>query len=59
MAKKNKVVAVDAMAIKLGYIATPIGSGALHACRDENKTLKGPYEVEYMGEEVEEEGEQD
>ena len=58
-AKKMKMKRMDAMAIKDGYISTPISREDFHACADKNKTLKGPYEMEYMGEEVEEEGEMD
>lgn len=55
MAKRMKVKGVDAMAIKDGYIATGISPMELYACNDKGKTLKGPYEMEYMGEEVEDE----
>jgi hypothetical protein len=59
MAKKMKVKGVDAMAIKDGYIATAISPMELHACNDKGMTLKGDYEMEYMGEEVEDEEEMD
>jgi hypothetical protein len=59
MAKKMKVKGVDAMAIRDGYIAKPISYSELVACNDKGKTLKGPYEMEYLGEEVEDEEEMD
>lgn len=55
MAKKMKVKGIDAMAIRDGYIATAISPMELHACNDKGKTLKGDYEMEFMGEEVEDE----
>lgn len=59
MAKKMGMKYVDAMAVKDGYVATPISPMELHACNDKGMTLKGDYEMEYMGEEVEDEEEMD
>lgn len=57
--KKSSIKGVDAMAIKDGYIAMPIAMSEIYACNDKGKTLKGPYDMEYMGEEVEDEEEMD
>lgn len=57
--KKPSIKGVDAMAIKDGYIATSISPMELHSCADKGMTLKGPYEMEYMGEESEDEEEMD
>ena len=48
---------VDAMAVKDGYIAKPVSYDELVACNDKKMIKKGSYEMEYLGEEVEEEGE--
>jgi len=59
MAKKMKVAGVDAMAIKDGYIAKAVSYDELVACNDKGMTKKGPYEMEYLGEEMEDEEEMD
>lgn len=59
MAKKMNIKGVDAMAIKDGYIATKISMMDVQAPCDKNKTMKGPYDMEYMGEEIEDEEEMD
>jgi len=48
---------VDAMAVKDGYVAKTISKEELCATNAKYSTLKGPYDMEYMGMEVEEEGE--
>jgi hypothetical protein len=57
--KKMKMKGMDAMAIRDGYIATSVSPDQLFACNDKGMTKKGPYEMEYMGEEVEDEEEMD
>lgn len=60
MKMKKKSVSmkyVDAMAIKDGYIAKPVSKEELCATNDRYGAKPGPYEMEYMGEEAEEEGE--
>lgn len=48
---------VDAMSIRDGYIAKPISKEELCATNAKYSTLKGPYDMEYMGEEMEDEEE--
>ena len=55
MKKKNPMMKyVDAMAIKDGYIAKPVSKEELCATNAKYSTLKGPYDMEYMGKEEEE-----
>jgi hypothetical protein len=53
--KKMKMKGMDAMAIKDGYIAKAVSYDDLVACNDKKLIKKGPYEMEYLGEEVEDE----
>lgn len=57
--KKASMKYVDAMAVKDGYVSTPISPDELYACNDKGMTLKGDYDMEYRGEEVEDEEEMD
>ncbi len=57
--KKGMMKYVDAMAIKDGYISKPVSKEELCATNAKYSTKKGPYEMEYMGEEMEEEEEMD
>lgn len=57
--KKMKVKGVDAMAIRDGYVAKGVSYQDLIACGDKKYILKGSYEMEYQGEEVEDEEEMD
>lgn len=58
-AKKIKIKAVDAMVARDGYVATPISPMDIYCAVDKNKTLKGPYDMEYMGKEIEDEEDMD
>lgn len=49
----------DAMAIKDGYLAKPVSKEELCATNDKYSTLKGSYDMEYMGEEVEDDMEEE
>jgi hypothetical protein len=57
--KKPSIKGVDAMAIKDGYIAKSVSYDELMACNDKGMTKSGPYEMEYLGEEMEDEEEMD
>jgi hypothetical protein len=50
---------VDAMAIKDGYIAKPVSKEELCATNARYGAKPGPYEMEYMGKEEEDEEEMD
>ncbi len=58
-AKKMKIKGADAMAIRDGFVASPVAYRDLIACNDKKYILKGPYEMEYQGEEEEDEEEMD
>jgi hypothetical protein len=58
-AKKMKVKGADAMAIRDGFVASPVAYKDLIACNDKKYILKGSYEMEYQGEEIEDEEEMD
>lgn len=57
--KKGMMKYVDAMCIKDGYIAKPVSKEELCATNDKYGAKPGPYEMEYMGEEMEDEEEMD
>jgi len=46
---------VDAMSIRDGYIAKPVSKEELCATNERYGAKPGPYEMEYMGQEDEEE----
>jgi hypothetical protein len=55
--KSGNMKYVDAMAVKDGYVAKPVSYEELTACNDKRYIKKGPYEMEYAGEESEDEEE--
>lgn len=57
--KKGMMKYVDAMAIKDGYISKPVSKEELCATNAKYGTLKGDYEMEYMGQEVEDDMEEE
>lgn len=57
--KKGMMKYCDAMCIKDGYVAKPISKEDLCATNDKYSTLKGAYDMEYMGEEVEDDMEEE
>lgn len=56
-AKPKMMKYVDAMSIRDGFIARPISKDELCATNDRYGAKPGPYEMEYMGEEMEDEEE--
>ena len=53
--KQPMIKYVDAMSIKDGYIAKPVSKEELCATNERYGAKPGPYEMEYMGQEDEEE----
>lgn len=62
MKMKKKSVSmkyVDAMAIKDGYIAKPVSYEELCPCVQDKMTKKGPYEMEDLDEQMDQEEDMD
>jgi hypothetical protein len=59
MKKKSMMKGVDAMAIKDGYIATPISYNDLCPCLGDKMTKMGAYEMEDMDEQMGQEEDMD